>query len=64
MLAGAESVAEFAEINELRHLRFAHDQLRAAFDLVILVGETERDGVARVVGPFDHVDRLSAEEVH
>ena len=41
VLAGAEGVAELAEVDELRDLRFAHDQLRAALDLLVLVREAE-----------------------
>jgi len=35
--AGTEGVAELALINELGDLRFPHDELRAALDLLLLV---------------------------
>ena len=63
VLARAERVAELAEVDELRDLRFAHDQLRAVLDFLVLVGKAERQRVARIVGPFDDVDELFLEEV-
>jgi hypothetical protein len=46
VLAGTERVAELAEVHELRHLRFAHDQLRAVLDLAVLVGKAIGERVA------------------
>src|SRR5262249_33297199 len=62
-LAGAEGVSKLAEVDELRDLRFAHDELRAALDLLVLVGKTIGERVARIIGPFDDVDELLADEV-
>ena len=64
VLAGAERVAELAQVDELRRLRFADDELRAVLDLLVVVGETPADGVARVVGPLDDVDELCLDVVH
>ncbi len=64
VLARAEGVAEFAQVNELRDLRFAHDQLRAALDLGVVIFEAERDRVARIVCPLDDLDQLAADETH
>src|SRR5439155_8547568 len=63
VLARAERIAELAEIHELGDLRFADDQLRAAFNLLVLVGKPEGERIARVIGPFDDVDELLADEV-
>ena len=63
VLAGAEGVAELAEVHELRHLRFADDELGVALDFLVLVGEPVRQRVARVVGPLDDVDELAADEI-
>ena len=63
VLAGTERVAELAEVDELRDLRFAHDELRAVLDFLVLVGEAERQRVARVVRPLDDVDELFLEEI-
>ncbi len=45
-LPGAEGVAELAKINKLRRLRFADDELGAAFDLLVFVGKPKRECVA------------------
>ena len=42
VFAGAERVAELAEINELRRLRFADDQLRAVLDFLVLIRDSGR----------------------
>ena len=63
VLARAERVAELAQVDELRHLRFANDQLRAVLDRLVIVREPERDRVARVVGPLDDLEQLSLDEV-
>src|SRR5690606_20334856 len=52
-----------SEVDELHHLRFADDEFRAALDLAILVGPAIRQRVARVIGPLDDLDELTAEEV-
>ncbi len=63
VLARTERVAELAQIDELRDLRFADDELRAVLDLLVLVGEPVRKRVARVVGPLDDVDELLLQEI-
>ena len=63
VLAGPEQVAELAQIDELHHLRFAHDELRAALDLLVVVRKAVRERVARVIGPLDDLDELAAEEI-
>jgi hypothetical protein len=63
VLARSEGIAELAEVHELRHLRLAHDELRAALDRLVLVGEAVRQRVARVVGPLDDLDQLALEEI-
>ena len=64
MLAGPERVAELAEIDELRDLRFADDELRAVLDRLVLVRKAPRQRVARVVGPLDDLEQLALDEVH
>src|SRR6185369_17590156 len=64
ILARPESIAELAEIDELRDLRFADDQLRAALDLLVLVRKAVRQRIARIVAPFDDVDELFLDEIH
>ena len=64
VLARAEGVAELAEVDELRHLRFADDELRAVLDGLVLVGKPPRQRVARVVGPLDDLEQLALDEVH
>src|SRR5213075_1606912 len=61
--AGAELVAELVEVDELRDLRFADDQLRTVLDLAIVVGEPVAQRIARVVGPLDDVDELFLDEI-
>jgi hypothetical protein len=63
VLAGPERVAELAQVDELRDLRLAHDELRAVLDFLVLVGEAVRQRVARVVRPLDDVDELLLEEI-
>src|SRR5262249_10889753 len=63
VLAGTEGVAELPEIDELRDLGFAHDQLRTALDLLVLVGKAVGERVARIIGPLDDVDELLADEI-
>ena len=62
-LPGAEEIAELPEVDELDDLRFADDELGAALDFLVLVGEAEGQRIARVVGPFDDVDELAADEI-
>src|SRR6185437_4000994 len=52
-----------AEINELRRLRFADDQLCAVLDFLVVIGKAVRQRVARVVGPLDDVDELLLDEI-
>src|SRR5207237_3105704 len=54
---------ELAEINELRDLRFADDQLRAVLYLLVFVGESVRQRIARIIGPLDDVDELLLDEI-
>ena len=63
MFPRAKRVAEFTQINELRDLRFADDELRAALDFLVLIGKPERERVARIVRPFDDVDELFLEKI-
>src|SRR4029078_10936639 len=63
VLARTEGVAELAEIDELRGLRFPHDELRAALDFLVLIGEPVRQRIARVVRPLDDIDELFFQEV-
>ena len=63
MLAGAEGVGEGAEVDELRDLRLADDELRAALDGAILVGEAAGQRVVAVVAPVDDLDQFAADEV-
>jgi len=56
VFAGPECVAELAEVHKLRDLRLAHDQLRAALDFLVLIRETIRERVARIVSPLDDFD--------
>jgi hypothetical protein len=46
VLAGAERVGVLAGGDELHHLRFAHDQLRAVLDFLVVVGVSVRQRVA------------------
>ena len=62
-LPGPNVSPNCAEVDELRGLRLAHDELRAVLDLLVLVGEAERQRVARVVGPLDDVDELFLDEI-
>jgi hypothetical protein len=63
VLPRAERVPEFAEVDELRHLRLAHHELRAILDFLVLVGKPEAQRVARVIRPLDDVDELFLDEV-
>ena len=63
VLARPEGVAELAEVDKLRHLRLAHDQLRAVLDRLVVIRKAVRKGVARVVRPLDDVDELALEKV-
>jgi len=62
--AGAESVAELAEVHELRGLRFADDQLRAVFDFPILIRVTEGNGIAGIILPLDDFEELCLEIIN
>ena len=63
MLPRAKRVAELTQVNELRDLRFADDELRAALDLFVLIGKPERERVARIVRPLDDIDELFLEKI-
>jgi hypothetical protein len=45
----------------LGDLGFAHDELRAALDLLLLVGIAEGNGVAGVVLPLDDFEKLRSQ---
>src|SRR2546423_8804582 len=45
-------------MNKHGRLRFAHDQLRAVFDLLIANGKAIRHRVARIVEPLNNFDEL------
>ena len=64
MPARRERVTELAEIDELHLLRLAYDQLRAVLNRLVVVGKTERQRIARIIGPFDDVDQLALDEIH
>ena len=67
VFAGAESVAELAEVDELHHLALAHDELGPVFDGLVFVRITPRQGVARVVVELDDLEKLvfdESEDVH
>src|SRR4051812_31303166 len=59
MFARPESIAEFAQVNELSRLRFANDKLRAALDGFVVIGETVGKRVPGIVGPFDDFEKLA-----
>ena len=62
-LPGPKRSPYWPEVDELHGLRLADDELRAALDFLVLVGKSERQRVARVVGPLDDVDELAADEI-
>jgi Zn-finger nucleic acid-binding protein len=64
VLSGTESVAELAEIHELRDLRFAYNQLRTVLDGPVGVRKPVRERVSRTVGPVDDLDVFAFEEIH
>jgi hypothetical protein len=64
VLAGAKEVTVLAQVHELDGLRLAHNELRAAFNFLVLVRETERECIARVIGPLDDLDQLTFDEIH
>jgi hypothetical protein len=64
MFAGAEGVAELAEVDELGGLAFADDELGAAFDFLVLIGKAPGDGVARIVLPLDDFQKLRFKIIH
>src|SRR5207248_332942 len=63
VLAGPERIAELPEIHELHGLRFANDELGAAFDRAVAIGEAKRQRIARVIHPLDDLDELAAEKL-
>src|SRR5438552_1115426 len=62
--AGTLGVAELPEVDELRHLGLADDELSAPLDLSVFVGKPVRQRVPGVIGPFDDLDQLALDEVH
>ena len=63
VLAGAEQVGVLAGGHELHLLRFAHDQLGAVLDFLVVVRPAVGERVARVIGPFDDLDQLVLDDV-
>src|SRR4029453_4822318 len=59
VVPGAKEVAVLAEVYELDRLRLAHNELRAAFDFLVLVREAEREWIARVIAPLPDLHQLS-----
>ena len=64
VLARTERVAELTDVDELRHLRLAHDQLCASLDGLVIVREAVRERVTRVVRPLDDFEQLALQEIH
>src|SRR5439155_19003483 len=64
VLARTEGVTELSQIDKLSGLRFADDELGAAFDLLVHVRITEGDGVARVILPLDDFQKLRFEIIY
>jgi len=58
MRPGPVRVGELTQIDELRSLRFADDELGAAFDGPILIGIPVGQDVARVVFPLDDFEQF------
>jgi hypothetical protein len=63
MLPLPESIGKLAGHDQLRHLRFAHDQLRAVFDGFVIIGKAPGERVTRIVDPLDDFEQLAAEEI-
>ena len=55
---GRENVRHLTFKHKNRRLRFAHDKLRAVFYFLLINRETVKDRIARVVEPFDNLDKL------
>jgi hypothetical protein len=64
MLPGRKQIAELTQVHELDHLRFAHDELRAPLDLLVVIRPAVTQGIARIIGPLDDFDQLPFDEVH
>ena len=64
VVAGPERVGELPAIDEYRLLALADDQLGAVLDLVLIAGESPREGRPGVVEPLDDVDQFALELVH
>lgn len=67
MFAGAETITELAEVNELGGLAFADDQLGTILDCLVLIGKPPCQGVARVVVEFNDFEQFAfdeSEDVH
>jgi hypothetical protein len=56
-------ISDLAFVDEDRRLRFAHDELRAHFDLILVPGEPPHDRVPAVVEPLDDVNEFAAQLV-
>lgn len=61
LCAGRIDVGELALVDERRHLPFAHHQLGAVFDLVVVALEAIHQRIVAVVEPFDDVDQFGGE---
>src|SRR5258707_506597 len=57
---GPETIRDLSFMNKHRRLRFADNQLRAVFDLLIAHGKAIKHCVAGIVEPFDDFDELRA----
>ena len=64
VFARLEGIAKFTEVDKLRHLRFAHNQLRAVFDRLVFVGKAIRQRVAGIIRPLDNVEQFAFNEIH
>ena len=64
VLARLERVAELSEVDELRDLRLADDELGAVLDGLVFVRELPRERVPRVVGPLDDLEQFALDEIH
>ena len=63
MLARTEQIRVLTGGHELRHLRLAHDELRAILDLPVVIRPAVGQGVTRVIGPLDDLDQFFLDEI-
>jgi hypothetical protein len=62
--AGAEHVGHLALVDEQRHLRLAHHQLRAGLDLHVLHRIAPGQRAVAFFRPLQDVDELFLDEIH